>query len=223
MSCPMPRLTLHARVAGVAPREGPVRRLAARTEGLDKSCTETHCPWLTGFVFPASGCIRLPRRCTAKFTHAAAYPPIAGSRRPRTLRNPRGSYPFRTGRTLKMHPRGLEPPARRRAFPVGCKRAPTALRRSFTGSCWPRRLLSVTTFRADVAPPHVGSPSVHARVAGMAKKGGSLPAVALSSREARGTAPCNAPRSVRPVFLGAALVGWCQTMNMAARAGLEPA
>lgn len=46
------------------------------------------------------------------------------------------------------------------------------------------------------------------------KMGGSLPAVALSSREARDTAPCNAPRSVRPVFLGAALVGWCQTMNM---------
>ena len=43
---------------------------------------------------------------------------------------------------------------------------------------------------------------------------GSLPAVALSSREARDSAPCNAPRSVRPVFLGAALVGWCQTMNM---------
>lgn len=123
----------------------------------------------------------------------------------------------------KMHPRGLEPPARRRAFPERCKRAPTALRRSFTGSCWPRRLLSVTTFRADVAPPHVGSPSVRTRVAGAAKMGGSLPAVALSSREARYPAPCNAPRSVRPVFPGAALVGWCQTMNMAARAGLEPA
>lgn len=54
-------------------------------------------------------------------------------------------------------------------FSRGCKRAPTALRRSFTGSCWPRRLLSVTTFRADVAPPHVGSPSVQTRVAGLAK------------------------------------------------------
>lgn len=127
--------------------------------------------------------------------------------------------PARMGRDkVKMHPCGLEPPARRRAFPEGRKRAPTALRRSFTGSCWPRRLLSVTTFRADVAPPHVGSPGVHARVAGMAKMGGSLPAVALSSREARGTAPCNAPRSVRPVFPGAALVGWCQTMNMTMRA-----
>ena len=69
----------------------------------------------------------------------------------------------------KMHPCGLEPPTRRRAFPERCKRAPTALRRSFTGSCWPRRLLSVTTFRADVAPPHVGSPSVQTRVAGLAK------------------------------------------------------
>ena len=95
-----------------------------------------------------------------------------------------------------------------------CKRAPTAMRRSFTGSCWPRRLLSVTTFRADVAPPHVGSPSVRTRVAGAAKMGGSLPAVALSSREARADRLCNASRSVRPVFLGAALVGWCQTMNM---------
>lgn len=114
----------------------------------------------------------------------------------------------------KMHPRGLEPPARRRAFPEGCKRAPTALRRSFTRSCCPWRLLSVTTFRADVAPPHVGSPSVCTRVAGAAKTGGSLPAVALSSREARADRLCNASRSVRPVFLGAALVGWCQTMNM---------
>ena len=43
---------------------------------------------------------------------------------------------------------------------------------------------------------------------------GLSPPVALSSREARDTAPCNAPRSVRPVFPGAALVGWCQTMNM---------
>ena len=69
----------------------------------------------------------------------------------------------------KMHPRGLEPPARRRAFPERCKRAPTALRRSFTGSCWPWRLLSVTTFRADVVPPYVGSPNVQTRVAGLAK------------------------------------------------------
>lgn len=30
-------------------------------------------------------------------------------------------------------------------------------------------------------------------------------------------------RSVLPVFLGAALVGWCQTMNMGVRAGVEPA
>lgn len=30
-------------------------------------------------------------------------------------------------------------------------------------------------------------------------------------------------QSVLPVFLGAALVGWCQTMNMVAPAGLEPA
>ena len=33
-----------------------------------------------------------------------------------------------------MHSCGLEPPARRRAFPVRCKRASTALRRFFTGS-----------------------------------------------------------------------------------------
>lgn len=72
-------------------------------------------------------------------------------------------------RLHKVHLCGLEPPARRRAFPVRCKRAPTALRRSFTRSCWPWRLLSVTTFRADVAPPHVGSPSVRTRVAGAAK------------------------------------------------------
>ena len=52
---------------------------------------------------------------------------------------------------------------------------------------------------------------------------GLSPPVALSSREARVPAPCNAPRSVRPVFLGAALVGWCQTMNMVAPAGIEPA
>lgn len=38
---------------------------------------------------------------------------------------------------------------------------------------------------------------------------------AESSREARADRLCNASRSVRPVFLGAALVGWCQTMNMA--------
>ena len=132
----------------------------------------------------------------------------------------------RASRKSRMHPRGLEPPARRRAFPERCRRSPTAISKAFTGSCWSWRLLSVTTFRADVAPPHVGSPSVRTRVAGAAKTGGSLPAVALSSREARDTASCNMPRSVRPVFPGAALVGWCQTMNMGARivgAAVRPA
>ena len=75
----------------------------------------------------------------------------------------------RASRKSRMHPRGLEPPARRRAFPEGCRRSPTAISKAFTGSCWSWRLLSVTTFRADVAPPHVGSPSVRTRVAGAAK------------------------------------------------------
>ena len=50
-----------------------------------------------------------------------------------------------------------------------------------------------------------------------AMKRGPLPAVALSSREVRaGNGLAQWPlRSVQPVFLGAALVGWCQTMNMA--------
>lgn len=183
--------------------------------GCMKSCTETHCPWLTGFVFPASrlyGPLGVVLRNWYAWRRSS---PFRAAGLPCAPRNPRGSSPFRTGRKSNMHPRGLEPPARRRAFPERCRRTPTVVCRAFTRYGWPRRLLSVTTFRADVAPPHVGSPSVHARVAGMAKMGGSLPAVALSSREARADRLCNASRSVRPVFLGAALVGWCQTMNMA--------
>lgn len=110
-----------------------------------------------------------------------------------------------------MHPRGLEPPARRRAFPERCKRAPTALRRSFTGSCWPRRLLSVTTFRADVAPPHVGSPSVCTRVAGAAKM--------KRTRHA-----ARALTAAPPIGLGSGKVGpLASTTTIRHRAGLEPA
>lgn len=71
-----------------------------------KSCTETFSPWLTGFFFFASGCAA-HWRLLRMFAHEAlVYRGILAA-----------PVPSGRGRKSKMHPCGLEPPARRRAFP----------------------------------------------------------------------------------------------------------
>ena len=69
-----------------------------------KRCTETHCPWLTGFVFPASGMygplgVVLRNLCTRRRSS-----PLRAAGLPAAPRNPRGSYPSRAGRKSKDAP-----------------------------------------------------------------------------------------------------------------------
>lgn len=75
-------------------------RLPARM-GRDKGCTETHCPWLTGFVFPASGMYGPLGVVLRNWYTWSRSSPFRAAGSPRAPRNPRGSSPFRTGRKSK--------------------------------------------------------------------------------------------------------------------------
>lgn len=72
----------------------------------ETSCTETHCPWLTGFVFPASGMYGpsgvVLRRLFRAWRRSS---PFRADGMPCAPRNPRGSCPFRTGRKSRRRNR----------------------------------------------------------------------------------------------------------------------
>ena len=67
-----------------------------------KSCTETHCPWLTGFVFPASGMYGPLGVVLRNWRTWSRSSPFRAAGLPCAPRNPRGSSPVRPGRKSKM-------------------------------------------------------------------------------------------------------------------------